>query len=144
MSRNGLDVSELTDFGQEIVEIATKEMPKVTQSFLRSEATKLKNRAVRKAKKETKTHTGNYINGFKSGKKVYPHGEYRYNIMVQNSAPHAHLIEHGHDMVNRAGQKVGTVPGKHILENSAIEFENVFSKDIETKLASKVIKEMER
>ena len=47
-------------------------------------------------------------------------------------------------MVNRAGQKVGTVPGKHILENSAIEFENVFSKDIETKLASKVIKEMER
>lgn len=144
MSKSVLDVSQLTDFGLEIVEIATLEMPKITQSFLRSEATKLKNRAVRKAKKETKTYTGNYVEGFKAGKKVYPHGDRRYNIMVRNSAPHAHLIEEGHNMVNKADQTVGFVPGKHILENTAIEFESTFAKDIETKLAKKVIKEMEK
>ena len=137
------DVSELTDYGKQILETATKEMPKIARSFLKGEANHLKNKAKKKARTELKEKTGNYVAGFDTGK-VYPYGDTEYNIQVKNTAPHAHLIEDGHDMITHDGRKVGTVPGKHILENSAIEFESTFAKDIENKLAKKVIKEMEK
>ena len=143
MSKSVLDITELSDFGQEILKTATTEMPKIAKSFLKGEANQLRNKAKKKARKELKEKTGNYIKGFTTGK-VYPYGDTEYNIQVQNTAPHAHLIEEGHDMVTHDGWKVGFVPGKHILENSAIEFEETFARDIENKLAKKVIKELEK
>lgn len=143
MSKSVLDISELSDFGQEILKTATTEMPKIAKSFLKGEANQLRNKAKKKARKELKEKTGNYIKGFDTGK-VYPYGDTEYNIQVKNTAPHAHLIEEGHDMVTHDGRKVGYVPGKHILENAAIEFESTFAKDIENKLAKKVIKELEK
>ena len=143
MSKSVLDITELSDFGQEILKTATTEMPKIAKSFLKGEANQLRNKAKKKARKELKEKTGNYIQGFTTGK-VYPYGDTEYNIQVKNTAPHAHLIEQGHDMVTHDGRKVGFVPGKHILENSAIEFEETFAKDIENKLAKKVIKELEK
>lgn len=137
------DVSELTDYGKQILETATKEMPKIAKSFLKGEANHLKNKAKKKARTELKEKTGNYIEGFNTGK-VYPYGDTEYNIQVKNTARHAHLIEEGHDMVTHDGRKVGFVPGKHILENTAIEFEETFARDIENKLAKKVIKELEK
>lgn len=143
MSKSVLDITELSDFGQEILKTATTEMPKIAKSFLKGEANQLRNKAKKKARKELKEKTGNYIKGFTTGK-VYPYGDTEYNVQVKNTAPHAHLIEEGHDMVTYDGRKVGFVPGKHILENSAIEFEETFAKDIENKLAKKVIKELEK
>ena len=143
MSKSVLDITELSDFGQEILKTATTEMPKIAKSFLKGEANQLRNKAKKKARKELKEKTGNYTKGFTTGK-VYPYGDTEYNIQVKNTAPHAHLIEEGHDMVTHDGRKVGFVPGKHILENSAIEFEETFAKDIENKLAKKVIKELEK
>ena len=148
-----LDVSELTDNGKQIMETATKEMPKIARSFLKGEANHLKNKAKKKAKGELKSFNNKppkegeinreYLYNFTTGE-VYPYGDTEYNIQVKNTAPHAHLIEEGHDMVTHDGRKVGFVPGKHILENSAIEFEETFAKDIENKLAKKVIKELEK
>ena len=43
-----LDVSELTDYGKQILETATKEMPKIAKSFLKGEANHLKNKAKKK------------------------------------------------------------------------------------------------
>lgn len=143
MSKSVLDITELSDFGQEILKTATTEMPKIAKSFLKGEANQLRNKAKKKARKELKEKTGNYIKGFTTGK-VYPYKDTEYNIQVKNTAPHAHLIEEGHDMVTHDGRKVGFVPGKHILENSAIEFEETFARDIENKLAKKVIKELEK
>ena len=143
MSKSVLDITELSDFGQEILKTATTEMPKIAKSFLKGEANQLRNKAKKKARKELKEKTGNYIKGFTTGK-VYPYGDTEYNIQVKNTAPHAHLIEEGHDMVTHDGRKVGFVPGKHILENAAIEFEGTFARDIENKLAKKVIKELEK
>lgn len=147
------DVSELTDYGKQILETATKEMPKIARSFLKGEANHLKNKAKKKAKGELKSFNNKppkegevnreYLHNFTTGK-VYPYGDTEYNIQVKNTAPHAHFIEDGHDMVTHDGRKVGFVPGKHILENAAIEFESTFAKDIENKLAKKVIKELEK
>ena len=143
MSKSVLDITELSDFGQEILKTATTEMPKIAKSFLKGEANQLRNKAKKKARKELKEKTGNYIKGFTTGK-VYPYGDTEYNIQVKNTAPHAHLIEEGNDMVTHDGRKGGFVPGKHILENSAIDFEETFAREIENKLAKKVIKELEK
>lgn len=146
--KDGFDVSQLTDYGQQILEAATKDMPKVTEKFMKSEANKLKNKAKRDAKKVLKSHKAEagkgYLDRMKAGKKVYAYGDAKYNIMVYNSAPHAHLIEEGHNMVTHSGKKAGFVPGKHILENAAISFEKQFAKHIEKNLARAVIKEMEK
>lgn len=145
---NGFDVSQLTDYGQQILDVATKDMPKVTEKFMKSEAKKLKNKAKRDAKKVLKNHTAaagkGYLNRMQAGKKVYSYGDAKYNILVYNSAPHAHLIEEGHNMVTHSGATVGFVPGKHIIENAAISFEKQFAKHIENNLAKAVIKEMEK
>jgi hypothetical protein len=119
-------------------------MPKIAKSFLKSEANKLKRQAIRRAKRTINEKTGNYINGFTAGKKVYGYKDSRYNIMVRNDAPHAHLIEYGHNMVNHDGEKVGFVPGKHILEDTSTAFQKTYAKDIENALVKKVIKELER
>ncbi|MEG1036608.1 MAG: HK97 gp10 family phage protein [Anaerovoracaceae bacterium] len=151
------DVSELSEFGKEIVNIATNEMPKITKSFMKSEARKLKNKAIRKAKSTLKTKTGNYIDGFDIGKKVYAYGDSEYNIQVKNTAPHAHLIEYGYNNAiptfkNKkkqiknlnGGKVVGFTKGKHILENSNLEFESQFHSHVEKNLLTKVVKEMEK
>ena len=44
--------------------------------------------------------------------------------VVWNSAPHFHLIEDGHNLV-RAGRIVGFVPGRHIMEKTRNEYQEV-------------------
>lgn len=44
--------------------------------------------------------------------------------LVYNSARHFHLVEYGHDLV-RGGHKVGWVPGKHMMRDTQIEFEEI-------------------
>lgn len=146
--KTGLDISQLTDFGQQILEVATRDMPKITEKFMKSEANKLKNKAKRDAKKIFKSHKAkegkSYLENMKAGKKVYAFGDAKYNVMVYNSARHAHTVDEGHDMVTHDGKEIGFVPGKHILENAAISFEKLFPKHVENNLAEEVIKEMEK
>ena len=135
----GFDISALDEYAESMLDYATKEFPKVTERFMKSEATKLKNKAKRKAKSSLKSQpTGNYVKGFKAGKKVYEYAGTQYNVRVYNGSPHAHLIEHGHNMVTHDGKLVGFVPGKHILENSALAYQPNFQKNIESKLVEKV------
>lgn len=44
--------------------------------------------------------------------------------LVYNSARHFHLVENGHNLV-RGGQTVGFVPGKHMMEQTRNEYENI-------------------
>ena len=44
--------------------------------------------------------------------------------LVYNSARHYHLIENGHNLV-KGGQIIGFVPGKHIMEKTRNEYENI-------------------
>lgn len=128
-----LDISELDDYQASMFEFADREFPNVTVKFMKSEATKAKNKVKSAAKRKTKQRTGNYLNGFKAGKVVYKYGDAKYNIRVYNGAPHAHLIEYGHNVfVN--GKLVGFAPGKHILENAMIEYQTKFYDDIEKRL----------
>lgn len=127
----GFDVSELDEYSLKLLKLAEKTMPKECNKFMKAEASKLNSKAKNKARKEVKKKTCNYIKGFKKGKKVYEYGDTKYNIRVYNSAPHAHLIEYGHEIVGHetSKEKSGYAKGKFVLENASREFESQFEKD---------------
>ena len=70
-------------------------------------------------------------------------------VRVQSQAPHAHLVELGHELVRGSGtrkngrklntleraikgiQSKGRVEGRHMLENSMNEMENTFDKSVQ-------------
>jgi hypothetical protein len=45
-------------------------------------------------------------------------------ITIYNDAPHYHLVEQGHNLVKN-GQIIGFVPGKHMMEQTRNEYENI-------------------
>ena len=139
MSKSGLDVSELNDFVKHMITTIENDFPKQAKAFMRSEAGKLNTHAKRTARKKVNKKTGNYINGFKKGKKVYEYKDDKYNIMVSNTSPHAHLIEYGHKTQNGA-----FIPGKFVLKTAAETFEPIFSEDLENKLIDYLVKGIER
>lgn len=50
--------------------------------------------------------------------------------LVWNSAPHFHLVENGHELV-RGGRVIGFVPGKHIMEKTRNEYEDIVTERFE-------------
>ena len=121
------DASELSQYAKDL-ELAAKNTPKVTKSFLRKEGSKLL-RQTKKDASSVKNKTGKYRKSIKRGK-VYDYLGAQ-AIRVYSNAPHAHLIENGHRMVTRDGREVGFVPGKHVFEKAGKAFEPVFVKDID-------------
>lgn len=155
MGKNGLDVSEFTAFCSEIEMKVMKRFPKETTNFMRREARKLTRAARKNASERFDEKTGNYLKGFKPGKKVYEYDGKDYNILVQNTAPHAHLLEEGHVMTKHGGKHFGYygrghaplsdtkefIPGAFVLRNTSIKFEPVFMRDVEEDLLDEVLKE---
>lgn len=127
----GFDIKELDEYSIKLLKLAEKTMPKECNKFMKIEANKLNSKAKKKARQTVKKDTGNYMKGFKKGKRVYEYGDTKYNIRVYNGAPHAHLIEYGHEIVGHKPDKKqsGYVKGKFILENASKEFEGDFAKD---------------
>lgn len=60
-------------------------------------------------------------------------------VLVWNSAPHFHLVENGHNLV-RGGRVIGFVPGKHIMEKTRHEYEDIVPERFE-KMIEDVLKE---
>lgn len=50
--------------------------------------------------------------------------------LVYNSARHFHLVENGHNLV-RGGQVVGWVPGKHMMEQTRNEYQDIIPERFE-------------
>jgi len=46
-------------------------------------------------------------------------------VLVYNSAKHFHLIENGHNMVNKNGQTVDFIRGYHIMEETKNEYQSI-------------------
>ncbi|MFG6367785.1 MAG: HK97 gp10 family phage protein [Lachnospiraceae bacterium] len=60
-------------------------------------------------------------------------------VMVWNSAPHFHLIEDGHQLV-QGGQVIGFVEGKHIMKKTQEEYADIVPKRFE-KMVDDILKE---
>lgn len=151
---SGFDISELTEFAQQMVYMAKQQFPEETKKFMKTEARKLRLKMSKRARGEVKRKTGNYPKGFKAGRKVYEYDGDDYNILVYNSAPHAHLLEHGHILTTHGteekplgrggGKEIGFVPGNKVLAVESERFKPEFESDIENDLGDFIVRELER
>lgn len=129
MSRHdGFNLAELDEFSSQMLDLATRKMPREIRQFMRAEGTKLRRMTVSTARRETKKRTGSYIKGIKRGK-VYLYEGDTLAIRVYNSSPHAHLIEDGHRQVTNDGRSVGFVRGKRVFKKAQQAFESEFAND---------------
>ncbi len=135
-----LDTSELDDFAEELLKIASKDMPQKTKKFIQQEGQKLNKKTKQVAKQTVKKKTGTYLKGIKKGKLYVYHGNGGLSIRVYGAAPHSHLIEQGHNVKNKKGGAIlGRAKAFYVFDKSGKEFEAEFQKDMDN-----LIDEIER
>ena len=126
-----IETEGLSEFSQELLDLATKDFPKDTKNFLQRAGNKLKSNAKNNYKKGTTQGTKNLIKGLKRDR-AYKYGKYEWQVRVKNTAPHAWLVEHGHVLLGHAAQgktklNVGNtgeafVRGKNVMGKTAKAF----------------------
>lgn len=134
------DFNELDKAVDELADMLTVRWPKENKKFLRQEASKELKLAKVTAKSRLKTYRPvsdkkGYLGRLKRGKIFHEDGDMKdISIRVYSSAPHGHLIEHGHVMKTHDGgtPKHGEkfVKGYHILEDTHRKFDAQFQEDI--------------
>lgn len=132
---------DLMKFADDILD-AIRLFPKETEKFVKKEGRKLRKIMQNKAKSKIRKKTGNYLKGFKVGRKVYKWGDAEYNLRVYNGSPHAHLLEYGHRKVTPRGKNIGFTKGYHIVEEAGKEFEQTYADDINNDLVDYILKEI--
>lgn len=143
---SNIDTRELDEFAKSLLEFASSNMQKENVKFLQKEGNKLKKATLNKAKSSVIEDTGEYFKGIKRGK-VYKYKSAKENTSVRVYGNYvAHLIEYGHRQVthkNQGKKEVGFVPGFHIFEKSAKEFESEYNSDCK-KFAEDLLKELSK
>ena len=146
MARDGIDLSELDAFTDRLIQ-SSKEAKKTQRKFLQQQGNKLKRKTKAQARAAgVKTISGNYMKGIKRGK-VWSSRNGAQSVRVYSNAPHAHLIEEGHDqLVNPGkgkgngrgvrpgkgiGRKVGHVKGREVFSKAYDAFEPEFERACE-------------
>lgn len=98
------------------------------EDTLKDIAKDFKKSAKKRANSELKPHERTGGDKNKAIKRKWGHKLVDENMgataLVYNSARHYHLIENGHNLV-KGGQIIGFVPGKHIMEKTRNEYENI-------------------
>lgn len=148
------DIAGLDEF-TDTMKMVSEVYPKEVKRFMQREGNKLKKKTVETVKSSTLGKiTGNYEKGIKRGRYYKYDGNGADSIRVYSSAPHAHLIEYGHEIVHSGGGKGGGKrrrkmrkelygTGKYtrafqLFRRAADEFESVYETDCE-KFALKII-----
>lgn len=133
-----IEFEGLSEFQEDLLVMAQKTLPKETNKMMKKAGQKLTTHARREARGAVDNVTGNYYKGFKTGK-VFKDAEGKTVVRTINSSPHAHLLEHGHNIV-RGGRIVGFAPGRLIMSaaakkyDSSGEFEKVISDELDRML----------
>lgn len=107
---------------------AIKACPTKAEDTLKDIAKDFKKSAKKRANSELKPHERAGGDKNKAIKRKWGHKLVDENMgataLVYNSARHYHLIENGHNLV-KGGRIIGFVPGKHIMEKTRNEYENI-------------------
>lgn len=128
-------IEELEDDIRKAIETCPKELKKglndIANDFRKS---------ARKRTPDNKNHKGNPKLKLKRcyGKWAFVEGD-KTGVLVYNSAPHFHLVERGHQLV-RGGRVIGFVPGKHMMEKTKDEYEEIVPERFE-KILDDILKE---
>ena len=134
MASTGFDTSSLLELARDLQRCGDA-YAKKEKKFIQKEGTKLRSRT-RKEAKRVRKKTGKYHASIKRGKPYRYHGSQA--IRVYSAAPHAHLIENGHRLILPGGREAGFVPGKHIFETAARNFEQTYLADLDAFLEGTV------
>lgn len=120
-------VSGLEEFERDLKK-AIRKAPERAKETLIELAKEFKKSAKRKANAEVKPHTREERQKKKAIRRKWGHtlvdDHLGMAVLVWNSARHFHLIEYGHNLV-RGGHVVGFVPGKHIMEKTKNDYEDI-------------------
>lgn len=138
MMGNGFDTAGLDRYTARLLAIVQRDLPKEARTFVRQEGNELRKKTAALAKqrvKKGKHHKGSeakrYHKGIKRGKVYVYKGNGGTAVRVYNSAPHAHLIESGHRIVDKNKKEHGFQPGRHVFEDAGKAFEQEFYRDID-------------
>lgn len=124
MSDMDFEISGFDELRDELAK-AIKLYPDLAESKLENTAKKFKNRVITITYSAVGKRTGNLIKGFKLDKMRH------YGINMEKdfrgTAPHFHLIENGHNLINKAGESVGKgwVPGHNIVDQARNEYSDI-------------------
>lgn len=116
------DMSGLTNLQQDLLDVAQNRLPRESFQLMRKIGSKARTVVAKEARSRVKKDSGDYHKRFKRGK-VFKGADGEIVVRVINSAPHAHLIEHGHRLV-RGGREVGFVAGKKVMDHGLQNFES--------------------
>ncbi len=135
MASAEFDISELFDFCDKLA-TCPKEADKFKARAVRDIGSKLARKTRAKARASIQKKTGNYLRRVKRGKLV-KEGE-NVRIRVYSNAPHAHLIEDGHEKVLWGQRTGGRVRGFQVFVDAADGFEEEFAAEV-TKVADRIL-----
>ena len=130
---DGFDTKELNKYEKDLINLATKKMPKESKTFLREQGAKLRKKTLSIAKSRVKKKTGNLFQNIKRGK-VYTfkgNGGLAIRVYGGGKAPHIHLLEYGHRQLTKDGKEVGFVKGQHFFEDASKQFEETHYQDVQ-------------
>ena len=131
-------MDDLDQFTRDLLSAAMNfEKGKHTKKFMRDEGSKLRKKTLSEAKSKVKKRTGNLFKGIKRGKVYKRDGDlairvYGADAKSEESAPHIHLVNNGHRIVDKNGEEHGFVEGVHFFESAERDFQGEFYGDIET------------
>ncbi len=125
------DFHELTQFQKDVLKSANDNFPKEAQKFMRKTGNALAKGIKSGYDAKTGKKTGNLRRGVTRGR-VYKWNGNEWQVRVYNKAPHAHLLEYGHRMINwRTGKQSARTPyvkGRHVVGTAANAFPATFNK----------------
>ncbi len=135
MANCEFDISELFEFCEKLA-TSSKEAEKFKTRAVRDVGTKLARKTRAKARASIQKKTGTYFSRIKRGKLVKEGEDVR--IRVYSNAPHAHLIEDGHEKVLWGKRTGGRVKGFKVFIEAAEGFEGEFAAEAE-KIADRIL-----
>lgn len=123
------DIDELTDF-RKITKDIDKKFQKDSKKLINSAGMAFKQIAKGEYMSKTGKKTGLLRKSLTKAKAYKWHG--RWQVRVKNKAPHAHLLEYGHRMVDwhtgKVSQKTPYVKGRFPMDAAAAAFAEPFNK----------------
>ena len=155
MTQEGFLFDELSDFREELINVANKLFPEETKKFIKNQGRNLSRLAKKIAKSEVGTAKGkkkNWVDTKSYHKKfdsssVYNTSDGSICCKAFNNSRHAHLIEKGHmniprgekrattkegrkqQQASRKGSKHTYTEGKYIFEKAGMQYQSVFQKN---------------
>ena len=144
--REGFLFGEYDALIEQLEDEAKRDFSKRAKAMLRKQVRTLRRKTVAKARAAgIKNVSGTYKKSIKSGKVWSARGSF--GVRVYSGAPHAHLLEEGHDQVvnpgkgkgngrgvvpgKGIGRKVGHVDGRYVFDQAARAYVPIFDEAVE-------------